>query len=833
MINSIRKKRILFFCFFVPIVLLSALFLVKGVYPFGSQSNLMWDMEIQYTDFFAYYRNVLLGRADLSYSFSKSLGGSMIALWGYYLSSPLNLLVVFFKHSQMQLFVFVITALKLGLCGLTFGIFIKSKFKELSELYVLFISVAYAFTQYGVGQMSNIMWLDGMYMLPLMLLAVDKFVYSKKVIPLYVTVALSIIFNWYTAFMNCIFIMIYFTYTYALSVEKMQLKSTVKAVIHFAVAEVAGVLASCFVFLPVLIGQSGGRSAFDEGIFTFETNGSFFEILRGFMIGSNVNSKNITLFCSLFALASIGYYFLNKTVAKREKIISALFLGVMTVSMFFAPLEHIWLGFKFPYSYSYRFLYLALAAFLTITARGLSLEQIPKKQSIKTFLIVSVGVLLLLDMISRFITLRLWMEIAILVLYSIIFCFLHTSSEIQKRALTVALAVLFIGEISINAYWLTVGYFGKDSAKYIEYIENEEALIAQIKEQDNSLYRTEKTLNRDFSVSHDSYYSNEALSYNCLCIQHYSSSYENITAQILKNLGYCRSLFPTFYHDPILGADSLLGVKYLLSEKDYDGYTLRTDLNTYNQKSVYENSYALPLAFSVNEKILDVNAEGKNPFEYLNEIYSGILGEKIAIYTRYENIDKSVAENSSLYAVPKSENNLILYARVSDYNNGVDCKISIDAAEEKSYQGGWMNHNVIVIGNMGTEHSLTVNRNDLDIEFYALDLRQMQAVSDKIGETSVSKLVINKSSVSFVANADKVMLTIPFDECWEVTVNGKAVTPEKGADAFMVIPLNEGEESQVVMKYHTKGVAVGIAVSVLSLLIIIPFALFSKKRLSR
>ena len=832
MINSIRKNSILFFCFFVPIVLLSALFLVKGVYPFGSQSNLMWDMEIQYTDFFAYYRSVLLGKADLSYSFSKSLGGSMVALWGYYLSSPLNLLVIFFKHSQMQLFVFVITALKLGLCGLTFGIFIKSKFKELQELYVLLISVAYAFTQYGVGQISNIMWLDGMYMLPIMLLAVDKFVYSKKVIPLYVTVALSIIFNWYTAYMNCIFIMIYFIYTYAISSKKIYFENTVKAVIRFAAAEVTGVLASGFVFFPVLIGQSGGR-AFDEGIFAFETNGSFFEILRGFIIGSNVNSKSITLFCSLFALTAVSYYFLNKNIAKREKIISALFLGVMTASMFFTPLEHIWVGFKFENSYAYRFLYVALAAFLTVAARGLSFEPTPKNSSIKTFLVDSVAILLLLDMFSKFIALRLWVQIAILVLYSLIFCFLHTSSEMQKKALNTALVLLFIGEIAVNAYWLTDGYFGKDSAQYIKYVENEEALIEQIKEQDDSFYRTEKTLNRDFSASHDSYYSNEALSYNYFGIQHYSSSYDGITAQVLKNLGYSRCLFPSFYHDPILGADSLLGVKYLLSEKVYDGYTLRTDLNSYNQKYIYENSYALPLAFSANEKILGVNAVGKNPFEYLNEIYNGILGEEIAIYTQYENVDNTVTESSSVYTVPEFDNNRILYARVADNNNGINCSISIDGAEEKSYQSGWLNHNVIVIGNMGTKHNLTVNRNDLDIEFYALNLNQLKEASDKINKTSVSKLKVNSSRISFVAKKDNIMLTIPFDECWEVTVNGKPVTPEKGADAFMVIPLDGSEESRVVMKYHTKGATAGIALSILSLLIIIPFSLFNKRRLSK
>ena len=413
--NFIKNNRILFLCFALPILLLVSLFIVGGVYPFGTRSNLMWDMEIQYTDFFSYYKNVLSGKESLAYSFSKSLGGPMTAVWGYYLSSPFNLLAVFFKHSQLQLFVFVITALKLGLCGLTFGIFLKTKYNTLSELYTLFFAVAYAFTQYGVGQMPNVMWFDGMYMLPLMMMAADKYIAEKKVFPLYITVALSVIFNWYTAYMNCIFIMLYFLYSYALSVQRITFKPAFKSLTGFAATEITGVLASCLVFVPVLMGQSGGRTVFDKGIFKFETNGSLLEVLRGFMLGSNVNGKNVTLFCTLFALIAVSCYFLNKAVSKREKIISGILWGVMVASMFFDPINHIWVGFKFEYSYSYRFLYTALAAFLTVAARGMSLEPIPKKRSVKIFTASSIAILLLLDMVSRFVSLRLWVETAIMI----------------------------------------------------------------------------------------------------------------------------------------------------------------------------------------------------------------------------------------------------------------------------------------------------------------------------------------------------------------------------------------------------------------------------------
>lgn len=825
--SFIKNNRILFLCFTLPILLLVSLFIVRGVYPFGTQSNLMWDMEIQYTDFFAYYKSVLSGKESLAYSFSKSLGGPMTALWGYYLSSPLNLLVVFFKHSRFQLFVFVITALKLGLCGLTFGIFLKSKYYTLSELYILFFSAAYAFTQYGVGQISNIMWLDGMYMLPLMMLAADKYIAEKKVFPMYITVALSIIFNWYTAYMNCIFIMLYFIYSYVISVRKITFKPAVKSLLGFAVTEIAGVLASCFVFFPVLTGQSGGR-AFDEGIFNFGTNGSFFGILRGFMIGSGVGGKGITLFCSIFSLFAVGCYFLNNAVKQREKIFSGLFIGIMAASMFFVPLEHIWVGFKFESSYSYRFLYTALAAFLTVAARGMSLEPIPKKRSVKIFTASSIAILLVLDMISRFVSLRLWVEIAILISYGLIFSFFYTPTKKRRKIMIAALTGLFFLETAINAYWLTCNYFSNDSEKYTEYVNDENALIEQIRSCDSGVYRTEKTMNRDFSQSHDSFYCNEALGYNYFGIQHYSSSYENTTAQTLINLGYCRNVFPTFFHEPLLGADSLLGVKYLLSEKEYDGYRLRTDLTAYNEKSVYENEYALPLAFYADEKVLNVAANGKNPFEYLNEIYSGILGEKTAIYTAYNNAESSETEDGLLYTIPKSSDGHILYARIKNNGGSVNCSISLDGGDERSYSGDWMNHNVITIGSMKTEHTLSVNKNDLEVEFYSLDLGELKRATDTIGGKEISDLKINKNEVSFTADGTGVMTTVPYDEQWEITVNGKKVNAEKGADAFIFIPLNG--KSTVIMKYRTKGIAVGTALTVGSVILIVSLALFYRKQ---
>ena len=63
---------------------------VGHVYPFGDNSFLTGDLKYQYIDFFAWFRRVLLGEANLRYSFSQGLGMNTWGLYSYYLASPLQ-----------------------------------------------------------------------------------------------------------------------------------------------------------------------------------------------------------------------------------------------------------------------------------------------------------------------------------------------------------------------------------------------------------------------------------------------------------------------------------------------------------------------------------------------------------------------------------------------------------------------------------------------------------------------------------------------------------------------------------------------------------------------
>ncbi len=197
--------------FLLTIIAMFTLYFIKGCAPFGDSSMAVMDANIQYLDLFAYLKDVISGDNSIVYTLSKGLGGTSIGVFSYYLSSPFNILVVFFEKSDLTLFIDLIIALKLGTAALFMSVFLQERFQQqLRPLFVVLLSMSYALMQYSIAQSSNIMWLDGVYMLPLMLLGVYKIVKGEKAWFLFFSTGLAILFNWYSAGINCLYTAVWF-----------------------------------------------------------------------------------------------------------------------------------------------------------------------------------------------------------------------------------------------------------------------------------------------------------------------------------------------------------------------------------------------------------------------------------------------------------------------------------------------------------------------------------------------------------------------------------------------------------------------------------------------
>src|SRR5699024_8595867 len=148
--------------------------------PFGKDTMLTVDLGQQYIDFFSMYKETLTHSPEmLFYSFEKAIGGEMIGLWAYYLLSPFNLIFLFFKESDLALAVTLITYLKLMSASTAFMFLIRRKY-QLESIPAILFSQSYTFMSYSMVYLLNIMWLDGLVLLPLIVLGLDHIVNKKS-----------------------------------------------------------------------------------------------------------------------------------------------------------------------------------------------------------------------------------------------------------------------------------------------------------------------------------------------------------------------------------------------------------------------------------------------------------------------------------------------------------------------------------------------------------------------------------------------------------------------------------------------------------------------------
>ena len=191
-------------------VIISVLFLSFGLFPFGEKSFLTSDMRSQYVDFLSFFKNSL----PATYSFELGMGGDIITFFAYYLCSPVNLLVFLFEnmaHAAMLIF-----AVKLYLCALFCAFYFNhSKICPLSgkNILIALLSVAYAFCGFNMVYSMNIIWLDSVYLFPLLILSVEKSIFDGKRYLIYVTAA-AVIFNFYTGIMSVYFSLLYIVALY-------------------------------------------------------------------------------------------------------------------------------------------------------------------------------------------------------------------------------------------------------------------------------------------------------------------------------------------------------------------------------------------------------------------------------------------------------------------------------------------------------------------------------------------------------------------------------------------------------------------------------------------
>ena len=358
--------------------------------PFGVNTPAVTDAKLQYLDLFAYCRDVLTGQNSAAYTFSNTLGGSAAAIWAYYLASPFNLLVLLFPKEQMNLFLEVLISAKVSAASASFAYFINDRFREkVRRDLTLLLSVGYGLMQYTLAQESNVMWLDGVILLPFIVLGVHRAVHARRFRPaqLAVPAALSVLANWYTGGLNYLFSAVWFLYEMLRTGKKKEAggsggqgdaaKSSAwggcaAKTGRYLFGMGLGLMLAAALFLPTVLALRQGKAGNWNPVGYVPSTGfrgNPFSVLRSYRIGEMSDASKASFFCGTPAALGTAAFFLSGRIKRREKLAALVPLVTVWLACFWKPLFYIFSLFMTSTSYWYRFGYqgsfilLYLAAF--------------------------------------------------------------------------------------------------------------------------------------------------------------------------------------------------------------------------------------------------------------------------------------------------------------------------------------------------------------------------------------------------------------------------------------------------------------------------------------
>ncbi|MBQ1244608.1 MAG: YfhO family protein, partial [Clostridia bacterium] len=546
-------------------------YIAMGVFPFGKNSVLVLDLNGQYVYFFEALRSFIYGDSSLLYSFSRALGGEFLGIYAYYLASPLSYIVALFPKKCILEALFLMILTKLGLCGLSFGYMLKSKANTRNLTTIIFSSV-YALSSYVVIMQHNTMWIDNVFMLPLIVLGVDSLISEGKYKLFVFSLTWAIMSNYYIGYMTCIFVFLYFFFSYFSRTEEK--RNPRKKKLHFlrslssiALFSIISIAISAIILCPAYYSLTFGKTTFSDPTFEFVTKFDIFDLLTKFVFGAydTVRPEGLpNVYCGIVTLILIPIYFTNGKITLREKICVIILSLILIFSFSINTLDLVWHGFQAPNWLNYRYSYMLSFIMVYIAARGFEgIKYANKKLLFFQVVVLSLFLLLLTEFeyshVSPLITILV--SLIIIFIYYGLFVFIISKRNLRFRILSGFVLAVISLEMFVGALYNTISLdydvVISNRESYLSYMEKWEGATDYIKEPESEpFYRVEKT---DYRKVNDSY----TLGYRGLSGS--TSTLNKDTVEFLAVFGYNSESHSSQYTGSTPMADSLLSIKYLMA----------------------------------------------------------------------------------------------------------------------------------------------------------------------------------------------------------------------------------------------------------------------------
>lgn len=768
----------------------------RGFYPFNDSSMFVMDMWSQYVEFFASLRYVISGENSLFFSWSRSLGGNYLGLFAYYIASPLSFITLLFPVEEMPLAIAVLSVIKIGLCGLTFSVYANYLWTrhaatttdslnlshKWTQLLIIPFSTAYALMSYNITYLCCLMWLDGVILLPLVLLGVEKILDGKKGGQYILALTALFFCNYYTGYMIGIYTAIYIIYRSVVRLDlkniKESLKETFFKLLRFTLCTLLSLGLSAPLLLPVIKDLFTGRIFAGKTNYTeLSTYEPFGDIFNQFKNGAYISLDNSglpSIYCGYLALLFAVLFLFMRKISIREKVGALLILVIFFASFYLLDLDTFWHGFKLPACFPYRYAFLFSFTLLYMVIRTLSCIF---KGGIPT----------------------IWQRKPI---YE---CILVLTMLITATDLGInGKDILFrIGD--------QFAYCPVD--EYNLFLNTTKPLVESIKKNDDGFYR----INQGYSFS-----KNDAMLLGYNGMTHYSSTFNESVNTLTSDLGLAQAHFwnAGYGSNPLL--DSLLAVKYALSQQHVPSeYTLLQTTGQWEENALPTSSYlnenALSFLYSAPVSTLTPEVATDNPFVNQNHFANAIAGTDESFFTEYETVTTQT-ENGWIYTFTADSNNPVYFFLDTD-----EYRLSYDPANvlvNGNVIGGYFTDETLCclyIGSFAAGQEVIVQIPSQTLEPNAVYVAQLHMetvtpILQSLQEKGIHITHRKGASIEGIITVDEgdiIMTSIPYDTGWTVKIDGRKAETVQFADTFLAIPIESGEHT-ISLSYVSPGFYVGI-----------------------
>ena len=829
-----------------------------GVWPIGPKSVMVVDMHHQYAPLLSELRDMLLNGRGFTYSFHVGLGGNFIPTFAYYLASPLNFLLLLFPENLLTEGILVITLLKGAATAAAFAACAQYITGRRSTAAVL-CGVLYSLSGYMLAYSWNIMWLDVVALLPLVVLCMERMLRHGKPVAYILALALALFVNYYIGFMLCVFLVLYMLVW--LLRQPRTGKELFVGCFRFGIGSLlAGGLAAALLVPTAL--ALGRTSAAGGELGDFTSNFPLFDLVGRMLFGASptIRSGNLpNLYCGLPAVLLLPLYLANRGISLRRRLCYAGLLTVLLFSCTLTQIDLLWHGLHAPNDLPYRFSFLVCFVVLLMAAQVLTAPVTPSAKQVMASLGGCAAYLVLWERIdpdSAPSATILYTNLILLALYGAVLLAGALRRIPRQMATRLLLAVVCIELVIGAGNTLEMVDSNEYYTNHSNYVDNEAtAADAEAVRQVQALIKEE--LGEDFCRME--YLPRDT----CMdpCLHHYAglttfaSSNPYQTTLFMGDLGYAINGVNSYlYHSFVPAVDSLFGIRYVVLESNIANHPQLEQVSKVTvggqTRYIYRNSLALPLGYMADENVGDYRGLKYDPFGSQEQLYADLLGEWNLLYEQMqlEALTEGASLNSdTAFYVPGSEDEEEFSATVEQdgqYFAFVDCRAAdeltvLTSTADGQPQNTWnvVHHEPYII-DMGTltagqtvqvwVKSDTAATGNIYLMRLNAEVMEQSLASLREGGLTVTSMSDTCIEGTLTAKEDgALVLTVPYDKGWTVTVDGQPVETFPlaqtldGTDGALLCAKVPAGNHTVELTYRAPGQMLGLLISLGSLLVVV------------